>query len=317
MTRHNVFSVPATLPEAKRRAALDLQVRKSFPYANPGFTAFWKGNDATVYAWDATAVQAAIEKAGLPRTTVIIPETFIRDRGTSDARLVAALEGFEGQIWRDGFLVNTRWWPVPPQAAEWFNFMRASGLASTSTSSRVTPCNLAILERPWTEGTFSIDDLSTLFQSQRAIGVLATAALCPFLFLGTYMAIIAAADANLKRESAALSAANQGLRKDRSESFDNLEAIEDYIRLDAYRSQANVLTTAMTLLGNGAGPRILSWSFDRGSLEIIVRDKNTLDPTSFITAFERDPLFEGVGGTLIGPERDLQLRMALSKKEMN
>lgn len=317
MTRHSVFSVPASLPESKRRTALDLQVRKSFPFKEPAFAAFWQGTDATVYAWDDGPVRARLQEAGLPSNTQVVPESFIRPRGDGGVRLVTMLDGFEGQFWIDGFLRASRWWPTAPTAAEWSRFMRSVGLAASETNAAPTALDLAFAERPWTEGTFSLDDWSTLLQSRRVLTIAATTALCPFVFLGAQWAVLAAAETGVRSELAGLDAASRSIRQERGEAYRNLEAIEDFTKLDVYPAQAEVLATAMTLLTNTGGPRIVSWSFDRGNLEIVARSDHDLDPTAYIKLFESDDAFENVSGTFVGQERDLQLRMSVVKRAAN
>jgi hypothetical protein len=311
MMRHQIFSAPLTLPEGKRRAALDLHVRKSFPFKDPEFAAFWNGAEATVYAWDRASIHAALEDAGVPRSTQVLPETFVRDRGNNGTRVVAMLEGFEGQVWKNGFLTASRWWPTPPGEDEWSMFLRSTGIAPSGVHTQRQPLALPVLERPWTEGTFSIDDLFQVLQTRRAAAIIVTAALCPFILVGTSIAVMSMAEANVRADIAALAEANKGIRADRAAAFKNLEAIEVFLALNTYPAHVSALNTALTLLGP-SGVRIVSWSFDRGNLEIIVRGAQELDPTAYITMFERDETFEGVGGTLVGQDRDLQLRMSLT-----
>lgn len=305
------------LPDAKRRAALDLQVRKSFPFKDPAYAAFWKGADASVYAWDETLVQAAQDEAGIARNTQVVPETLIRARGTNGLRLVTALEGFEGQHWIDGFLKTSRWWPTIPSGLEWSNFIRSLGINLTSADTTPTPLDLPFLDRPWTESTFSLDDWASILQSRRGMAIAATLAVCPFVFLGGTIAVVSVAESRTRGEIATLDKANQTIRKDRADAYTNLTAIEDFMRLNEYPAQAEVLATAVSLLGSIGSSRIVSWSFDRGNLELIARSEIALDPTAYITLFERDPLFETVSGTFVGPERDLQLRMIVSKRVIN
>lgn len=317
MTRHQIFSVPATLPEGKRRAALDLQIRKSFPFKNPGFAAFWDGTEATVYAWDNSAVDAAKDDSGVPRNTQVVPETFMLARHSDGPQLVAMLDGFEGQFWQSGFLRASRWWPQQPSSSDWAKFLRATGHAPSATDYAPTAIKLEFLERPWTEGAFSFDDMSTVFQSPRIMAFAATAVICPFLFIGAQIAVVSFAEARIRNEIRILDRANQGVRKDRASAFANLDVIEDLLKLNEYPSQAEILSSAIKLLAEAGGSRILSWSYDRGSLEIILRGSQDLDPTAYITMFERAPGFEGVSGTFVGQERDLQLRMAVSKSALN
>ncbi len=316
MTHHLTFSVPAGLPESKRNAALNLQVHKSFPFKDPAFAAAWKGNEATVYAWDNARVQAAQDTANVPRNTAVVPETFIRAPGANGPRLATMLDGVEGQYWNDGFLRASRWWPKIPDATEWQKFLRSVGLATNDTSALSEPANIALLDRPWTEGTFSLDDWASLLQSQRVLAIAATIAICPFVFLAGQISVYTIATSSLMAERTSLDAANQNIRTDRTRAYTNLTAVEDFMKLDEYPDQALTLSGAIKLLVNTGNPRVMSWNYDRGNLEILLRGDQTLDPTAYITLFERDQRFENVSGTLIGPERDLQIRMAVTKRAL-
>lgn len=54
-----------------------------------------------------------------------LPESLARQPLKDGGRLVECIEGFEGQIWYEGNLIASRWWPVPPQKNEWLSFARA------------------------------------------------------------------------------------------------------------------------------------------------------------------------------------------------
>jgi len=171
-----------------------------------------------------------------------------------------------------------------------------------------------MLERPWTEGAFSLSDWSSLLRSRNAVTGLVVAAACPFVFLGTEIAVLSMAESSVRAELSELDSKNKAIRSDRNAALANLDGIEDLLRLDEYPPQADILTKAMALLAQTGAPRIISWSFDRGTLEIILRGGQPLDPTAYITLFERDEIFENASGTLIGQERDLQLRMSVAKR---
>src|SRR5690606_36537450 len=60
-----------------------------------------------------------------------IPETLLRAKPAGDGpRLLAMMRGVEGQVWREGGLRASQWWPAPPDAATWRRFLRAAGLAT-------------------------------------------------------------------------------------------------------------------------------------------------------------------------------------------
>lgn len=316
LLRHNVFSIPDTLTQAQQDAYLRLQVKKAFPFAEPGFNAVRKERQASIYAWDQSAVAAELRAQGLSLSTEIIPETLIRERAVDDLRIVAMLEGFEGQSWKGGFLTATRWWALRPSQIEWRQFARMTGANDLSDSGVPTSIELGLLERPWIEDAFSLGQVAALFQTARAAQVAITAVLCALVFILSQTGVILLQESRVKAEIVKLRAANKEFGQNRAAAYSNLDEITGLLALDSSPPQIDVLYAALAILGP-AEARVLSWSFDRGNLDVIVRGKREFDPTTFITLFERDERFEGVSGTLVGQERDLQLKMTVEPQKTN
>lgn len=266
-----------------------------------------------MYAWDQSRVDTEFEINRLPASTIVVPETFARPRGDDGLRLVTMLEGYEGQFWSSQFLVATRWWPSVPTSVEWQQFARASGAAERSDQDVPVPIVLDFLERPWIERAFSLDQLSTTLQSARTVKAVAIAASCLLLFIVAQMGVVAFKKQSVVAELQSLRAANKAFGQNRAQAFANLDEINSLLALDVYPQQIDVLNAALAILGP-AEARILSWSFDRGNLDIVVRGKKEFDPAAFITLFERDERFQSVSGTLVGQERDLQLKMVVEPR---
>jgi hypothetical protein len=191
--------------------------------------------------------------------------------------------------------------------------LRSVGVTASEDGEQARALDVPLLDRPWSEGTFSFDDWSSLLQSRRVQAFAATAALCPFIFLAGQITVLSVSENSLAAERASLTKASQSVRADRAAAYENLDAIEALFTLDEYPAQVSILSTAMTLLANTGNPQVVSWSFDRGNIELVLRSGIDLDPTTYITLFERDPLFENASGTLVGQERFLQLRMQATK----
>ncbi|MBL8629650.1 MAG: hypothetical protein JNM81_08485 [Rhodospirillaceae bacterium] len=308
------MTVPDAVAQTQHAAYLKLQVTKLFPFTSPGYAVISQGRQASIYAWDQAAVAAEIKAQGLPANTAVVPETFIRSQGADGLTLVKMLEGVEGQFWKNGFLVATRWWPGRPSPFEWKQFARSVGGVSQTGDDVPEPVAHVLLDRPWIETPFSLDQISSVLQSARAIQFMATAAVCVLLFVFAQAAVLALREGQVVSEIKALRAANKEFGQNRAQAFSNLDDIKSILALDIYPPQIDVIYAALALL-QPRDVRVMSWSFDRGNLDITVRGKQQLDPTAFITLFERDDKFQGVSGTLGGPERDLQLKMTVEPKQ--
>jgi len=73
------------------------------------------------WIWDQTA---ATETFG--PNSLILPETVARAASNSRTRLVACLQGYEGQIWDRGALIASRWWRSAPTHTDWLEFVEGS-----------------------------------------------------------------------------------------------------------------------------------------------------------------------------------------------
>lgn len=81
--------------------------------------------EISVWSWDRSA---GAPLSGWPLRRVL-PETLARQMPSEAVgeavRLVRGLDGYEGEIWRAGELVASRWWFDTPSQADWTEFLRA------------------------------------------------------------------------------------------------------------------------------------------------------------------------------------------------
>ena len=78
---------------------------------------------AGVWSWDGAF---EFDHGVSAKNVRVFPETLARVPLEEGARLVRCIDGFEGQVWRDGALIASRWWLSQPMAREWQHFMRAA-----------------------------------------------------------------------------------------------------------------------------------------------------------------------------------------------
>lgn len=234
--RQKVFELAEGLAESKRKSALALLVRKWSPYGSTGFAAHWVGRRATVYAWDAAKADAAIIEAGLPPSRCTIwPETFMREPLQDGIRLATMIDGVEGQVWRQGLLAATRWWPVAPSTQEWIAFLRAAAAdLSQSLPPQPISSDLPLLSTPWISASAPITDFWSLIQNDRAAAIAAVVLTAPFLYLLGEASVLGVAGSRLNGTMADLSQANMSIRMERSEALTDLDAIGKYLSLEPY-----------------------------------------------------------------------------------
>ena len=313
--RHNLFEVSESLPEAKRKSALGLLVRKWSPFPTTGFSAQWVGNRASVYAWDGAQIADAISAAGAdPARSTVWPETFFRPPHTDGARLGAMTEGFEGQAWRQGLLVATRWWPTVPNPRDWMLFLRGAGIDLSQTSTAVpAPESSDVLTTPWSVQTTQITDIWSLVQNNQAAAIAAAVIAAPFLYFLTEAAVLSVSTWRAESAIAGMSAANQSVRTDRTGALTNLDAADSYLSLENMPSQFELLAAAAELIKDRR-VNISDWTFDSGNLDVVLQAQTPMEAPFFIEAFERDTHFSNVTATLGNQEKELHLKMQVDPK---
>lgn len=309
VTRHSVFTLSAEIPENKRKAVLQIQVRRWAPFPDAQYAVQWSGNRASVYAWNDDEVKRTIAESGYnEKRCIVCPEGFIREPQQSGVRLMAAIDGFEAQAWQDGFLAYSRWWPQQPSKVEWDMFLRSAGVPLAQTGGHVPePSTPPFLDAPWNRHGGYLG-VTWLLEDPRTVAAVATLLAAPFIYLGVEYVTLAAAHARVSGQLESLSAATQDIRKTRSTAIANLDEIEDFLSLEVYPNQFEVLASALRLLA-GRDIRIVEWTYDVGTLSFILRSSGDIDATALITAFEKSGTFSNVTAARIGQEGQVRARM--------
>ena len=269
-----------------------------------------------MYAWDNDQVAADITAAGYsPRRCDVWPETFLREPLADGFRLAAVNDGFEGQMWRNGFLTTSRWWESIPAPRDWLMFLRSAGIDLHGTPpEHPNPTEPQFLPTPWTLDSSHANDIWSLLQTERAVAVAAAVVAVPFLYLLGQALVISVATARANTTMAEMAETNQTVRIERSAALSDLDVIEAYLSLKPFPPQIEVLAHASTILG-GRNLTISEWLYDNGNLDLTLESVAPLDSTFYIEAFEKDDLFSGVNGSSGVQQKTLRLNMQVAAQE--
>jgi len=111
-----------TLSSRKKNArdAVQLRLKKEAISANSKFRLVLDHSGRKAGAWECQTPPASVHKGR------VLPESLAREPLNNGARAVQCLEGIEGQVWQDGNLNASRWWPDVPSQVQWTAFMRAA-----------------------------------------------------------------------------------------------------------------------------------------------------------------------------------------------
>ena len=148
------------MPNAQRRAVLRNLLLAWAPFDDGGYCVVSRGDTAFAWAWDRSRAAAALAEANSTTTVVLVPEALVNSPAAAGSvRLVQALEGVDGQVWREGALQASHWWRVPPEAAEWTRWLRTTAGDEPQDRDPLVPAVQPLAwQQPWAEGV-GIDDL--------------------------------------------------------------------------------------------------------------------------------------------------------------
>lgn len=111
-----------------RAGRLRVEAAQWRPFDDADYVVCIDADDAWLYAWDRSAFAARVADTPVQRARQVLPETLLFAPPSADgARLLACREGFAAELWADGRLQATRWWPGQPSTADWTLFLRGAG----------------------------------------------------------------------------------------------------------------------------------------------------------------------------------------------
>lgn len=284
VSEHRRLAFPQ-LAADQRAAALRLAASRALPSDGGRWVARWQDDVAQVWLVDPAALD------GVDPAATLVPESSLRPApAAADAvRLMATREGVEGQVWRDGRLLASRWWPSAPDAAAWGRFLRATSLPADD----VVPPPIEtppLADAPWGRADgrlrWSATQLERAFW--RSLGIVVG------LVLGWQLVATAAWAIAGRWQDAELD-------RVRRESMPLIEARETaeaaHARMAAYVELTRTPVDHALLVDLKRGlpddARLLSWYRDAGRLRVEVQSA-TADPRVFVQAFREHPLLAGI-----------------------
>jgi hypothetical protein len=140
-------------PTARQLEAIELEIKRSSPFSETG-SYFHLGREvASVWIWDQAATRTAAAAVGADLARLrILPEPAMHPGGEDGVRLVACLEGVEGQNWAGGSLTASRWWRALPDARAWMLFQQGASVHPERIGRAIpNPQRLPWLQRPRTQ----------------------------------------------------------------------------------------------------------------------------------------------------------------------
>jgi len=276
------------IPMARRTQVLPMKIKQWSPFVNYGSYQVWQGGKVQVWIWDQAVQRQLVADTGLKKAT-ILPETLLRTRTSEGVQLIECLDGVEGQIWKAGLLIGSRWWEHSPNAIDWDQFQRAHGLPATITMPPVIES--ALLAQPWGKHKMTGGNSFGMVQERMVI----MAGITVFSMMLTWQTVSnlkwRQALAGLQTQIDELSQTIEPILTARNQALADRQQFEKIVLLNQFPSPIELIAQVAEKLPPEA--KLLEWSYQLGNLSFIVESAQP-DPTFYVTTFQEVSWFKEV-----------------------
>lgn len=120
LCHYEIMPTPPGRPGLKAVQAARLAAKARTPIRDPQVHLDWHDDWIGVWSWPRSVMDHALDFEGRA-----FPETVLQNPDTGP-RLVSCMDGYEAQVWENGILFASRWWPNRPDSAAWRGFLRGA-----------------------------------------------------------------------------------------------------------------------------------------------------------------------------------------------
>ncbi len=226
-----------------------------------------------------------------------LPESLAREGCKEGVRLVQCLDGVEGQVWNEGFLSASRWWPKEPGQRQWQAFMRVAFLGEGDE----LPPQPAVITVPFRRNlpvlAFDRDRLAHLASPMNVVvgGALVFAVIN--FYQGAQYARHTVRTAQLDDKIAALSQSSALILSDRRKALANMAAARQFDVL----GDKNGIMYGLDGLAHVVAQYdvvIRSANLQSGNLEILLFGQPDISGPSLVASLESIAVLSDVSVTL-------------------
>lgn len=289
----------SAVPPRQRASAARLAATRYQPSPDSVVYIAWCRGVAHLWIWTSPLPEVA---SGDQRW---IPESLLRAPPESDGpRLLALVSGFEGQLWEDRQLVQSQWWPAPPDADAWQRFLRAGGVDSAAAATPVAE------DLPWSDAWGE-------GRREWLPGSLAARERLAWLVLGAVFATALGWQlAGLARWTLASTSLATELDRTRTQMAPVLAARE---RAEAAQAEAERLRglqsgasdyelVSRVVAAQPEGIRLQGWKRESGNLQVLLVGGDS-DPRKYVAAYADQPDLAEVSATPSGSAMHLTFKL--------
>lgn len=283
----------SNVPAAKRRGFVEISVRRLAPFPDPECHVVWAPTAAMTWIWPRS--RTLTEEAGVPprgdEDGLSVESVFLGRTEAEGLFLQRTCDGFEGRVWRDNVLLQSRWWPESPALEEWRDFCRGAGLQVPDHVPEPAPYQMH--DRPWADSR-QRNALARLRQLQRPAAMAAALVLAGALAWQVGGLVrLGVARAAVARETDALGVKLGAILAARDHALADAAAADQLLGLRPAVREITLMARMSRLLAD-SGATVLDWSVpERGNLALSLRMERP-DPEALVKLVQSSGLLTDV-----------------------
>lgn len=309
--RYRKFNI-SQVPRKNRSQALQLELGQWTPFSESSYHIGWYGDQALVWCWDRGRIEQAIRSQRLnPKHVQVLPETLLHSPIQNGVRLMHCSEGFEGQVWQQGALAHSRWWPHTPSAEDWLMFQRDASIAP-ETQQHQTPAAQSgpLNAHPWLTTTGDRADTNQNERLAVAVGILLL--MLPTLWYGINLYKIHQSNRQYQTALAQLKPQVEPIMLARSQALDYSVRIKSLRAITRYPEQLALMARVAEVLPDDKS-YLKEWNFQPGKLKITLASPNEIASSALIGNLQRAGSFRDIKALPGQNPRMLTMQMDVSE----
>jgi len=284
------------VPTTTRAQALALQLAQWSPYPHTAHHTVWQGGRALVWAWDHDVVLRTMAEAGVaPQRVQVWPESVLLPPMTAGLRLVHTLQGVEGQCWKGGLLLQSRWWKDAPGKHAWLDFQRDLGLPAEERLAEVPPVQTLALQATPTLRSAGPSGLPAGWRDERlayALGALLLFA--PTAWMATGLLKTQLALQALQASISDVEGTARPLMAARGQATRIAARAQALVALEPYPNPLDLMARVAGVLPKN-GTYLKEWDFQEGKLKVVLVTPGTpLSSSTLVSALQLAGGFDNV-----------------------
>ncbi len=301
----SIKRIPGANPLDERKSVV-LRARKAAPFHNAGSAVLWGRTWVSIYFWDADKLLSTLAAADLSLGPdhLILPSTFFETRGDG-FELRHYDHGSEAQIWSDGSLRVSRWWPNKPTPVQLEQFALGNATAGTIGRPRVHLAEMS--ERPRRLALQNLPETFMMFKGHLIALVLAVNLPLLAYEAGAY-AQISQNLASLERSQAGLKPQERQIMDARGEAIERRNLLRSYAAAGGNRQPMGLFLEFLENLGTPADQfTVKLFELSKQELRAVLVIDNRVNVRNVVESLEAHARFERVISQTDARTRELRV----------